>query len=75
MQIETIGKYQLHLLAQEVPGGWDPFVSVYEFDDEAQDFRCVLETHHASERTFADYEAAIEAARRAGNDFLKVGRP
>lgn len=75
MQIETVGKYQLHLIAHELPGGgWDPFVSIHRFDDEAQDFRCVLEKHHASEHPISDYQEAIDVARRAGNEFLKSGK-
>ncbi|HJV85939.1 MAG TPA: hypothetical protein VJ698_10720 [Noviherbaspirillum sp.] len=74
MQIETVGKYQLHLIAHEVPGGWDPYVSVYEFDDEVQDFRCVLEKHHASAQAIADYDDALEVARRTGNRFLETGK-
>lgn len=73
MQIETIGKYQLHLIAQELSpsGQWDPFLSVFRFDDEAQDFKCVLEKQHVSDKAYVDYDEAIEAARRAGNDFIR----
>lgn len=75
MQIETVGNYQLHLIAHELPGsaGWDPFVSVFQFDNEAEDFKCVLEKHHVSDHPFASYGAAIEAARRAGNAFIQEG--
>jgi hypothetical protein len=73
MQIETVGKYQIHLIAHEVEGGkrWDPFVSVLRFDEEADDFRCVLEKHHASEEPCDSYEEAVETARRAGNAFIQ----
>ena len=76
MQIETVGKYQLHLFAYELPEsrGWDPFVSILRFDDEAGDFRCILERHHASETPSATYDAAIDEARRAGNALIKSGR-
>lgn len=76
MQIETIGKYQLHLLAHELSasGEWDPYVSIYKFDDELQDFACVLEKRHASEKAFSNYEEAIEAARCAGNALIKAGQ-
>lgn len=73
MQIETIGKYQLHLLAHELPGGreWDPFVTILKFDDAAGDFRCVVEKRRASETPAPSYEAAIEAARRAGTALMQ----
>lgn len=74
MQIETIGKYQLHLIAHEVPGGgWDPYVSVFKFDDEAQDFICIVEKHRASDHAIADYNEAIKAAACAGNAYIKTG--
>lgn len=68
MATETIGKYQLYLLAYELPesGLWDPFVTVLKFDDATQDFRCIIEKHHASETAFDTYEAAIDEARRVG---------
>lgn len=73
MQIETIGKYQLHLIAHESgPSQWDPFVTVMKFDEAAQDFVCVLEKHHVG-APCPSYEAAIEAARRAGNEFMHSG--
>ena len=71
MQIESVGKYQLHLIAHELPvGGWDPFVTVMQFDDGKQDFRCALEKQRAASEPCPSYEAAIEAARRAGNAFI-----
>lgn len=73
MQIETIGKYRLHLLAHEMQGpSWDPFVTVLRFDDEAQDFVCELEKHQVGAGC-ASYEAAIEAARRAGTAYIRSG--
>jgi hypothetical protein len=73
--IETIGNYQLHLLAVEVPekGGWDPFVTIDRFDDEAEDFRCALEKYPASDHVFSTYDGAIEQARRAGNALIQSG--
>ena len=73
MQIETIGRYQLHLLAHELPGGrgWDPFVTIMKFDDVAGDFRCVVEKRHASETPSPNYEEAIEIARRAGTALMQ----
>lgn len=71
MQIETVGQVQLHLVAHELPGGrWDPFVSVYRFDSEKEDFECVIDRHHVS-GPFDSYEAAIDAATRAGNDLIR----
>lgn len=72
MQIETIGKYQLHLIALELPGKgeWDPFVTILRFDEERQDFVCVLEKRRATDHPCPTYEAAIEAARRAGTELL-----
>lgn len=76
MQIETIGKYQIHLIAQELPASdlWEPYVSIFKFDDASQDFSCILEKQRVSEQGFSDYEAAIDAARRAGNTFLETGQ-
>jgi hypothetical protein len=76
MAIETVGNYQLHLIAQEVSatGKWDPFVSIFKFDDAVQDFRCVVEKHHASSEALATYEEAIEQARRAGNELIASGK-
>jgi hypothetical protein len=75
MQIETIGNYQLHLIAQEISasGRWDPFLTIMKFDDETQDFRCVLEKRHVVGEAYDDYNDAIEAARRAGNALIASG--
>ncbi len=70
MQIETIGKFQLHLIALEIADTcWDPFVTIMKFDDSAQDFVCVLEKHHAGDPQ-ASYEEAIEVAREAGTNYM-----
>jgi hypothetical protein len=76
MQIETIGKYQIHLFAYELPGSglWDPFVSILRFDDGTKDFICILERHHASEAVFATYDEAIDEARRAGTALIDAGK-
>lgn len=76
MQIETIGKYQLHLIAHELPGKavWDPFITILRFDDEQQDFRCVVEKRRASDHPCASYEDAIDVARRAGTSLIQSGR-
>lgn len=75
MQIETIGKYQLHLIAHEISGSgrWDPFITILKFDDDRQDFKCVLEKRRATDHEFTDYDAAIEAARRAGTALIESG--
>jgi hypothetical protein len=75
MQIETIGKYQLHLVAHEVAGGqrWDPFITIFKFDDATADFRCVVEKRHAATEAFDTYEKAIEAARLAGTMMIEKG--
>jgi hypothetical protein len=75
MAIETIGHYQIHLFAYELPGGgWDPFVTIRRFDEEAQDFTCILEDHHASEEVFATYDEAIDEARRVGAALIEGGK-
>lgn len=75
MQIETVGKFQLHLIAHELSAPnattWDPFVEVYRFDDAAQDFRCVQQKVRASHEPCATYEEAIERARLEGNRLIK----
>lgn len=73
MQIETIGKYQLHLIAHEIgPSRWDPFVTIMKFDEDAQDFVCALEKHHVG-APCSSYEAAIEEARQAGTAVIRSG--
>jgi hypothetical protein len=73
MAIETIGKYQLQLFAYELPqnGGWDPFVTILAFDEAADDFKCVVEKHHASSEAFASYDKAIDEARRVGTAMIE----
>lgn len=72
MQMETVGQYQLHLIAHELSGQgqWDPFVSIYKFDEEAQDFKCVLEKHHVEGSGYGSYEDAIKAAAEVGNTLI-----
>ncbi|RJG06506.1 hypothetical protein D3870_11220 [Noviherbaspirillum cavernae] len=76
MAYETIGDYQLRFFAYELSesGMWDPFVTIMKFDEQSQDFKCVLEKHHASEVPLATYDDAIEQARRAGNALIKSGK-
>ena len=75
MLIETIGKYQLHLVAHELPdqGQWDPFITILRFDDDQQDFRCVLEKRRVGNKPCSSYEAAIDVARRAGTAIIESG--
>jgi hypothetical protein len=75
MAIETIGNFQLHLTAYELPSGlWDPFVTVLKFDDAEQDFICVAEKLHGSAEPLATHDLAIEAARRTGTALIESGR-
>ena len=76
MAIETIGKYQLHFFAYQLPetGRWDPFLKIDKFDDEAQDFICVIENRPVSDTPYATYDEAIEQARRVGNMMIKEGK-
>ena len=39
MATETIGKYQLHLIAYEMPGSgsWEPYLKIDKFDEAKQD--------------------------------------
>lgn len=72
MQIETVDSYQIHMIAHEVhgAGGWDPYMTIMQFDEQLGDFRCVLEKQKVSDHALASYEEAIEAARQAGNAFI-----
>ncbi len=75
MATETIGKYQLHLIALEASqNGWDPYVSILKFDENAQDFICLLEKYPAANEALATYEEAIEQARQIGNALIASGR-
>ena len=76
MAIETIGHYQRHLIAYEVgeTGLWDPFVTIFRFDENAGDFKCVLEKHRASEQPLSSHDAAIDAARQVGTALVESGK-
>jgi hypothetical protein len=76
MATETIGKYQLHFFAYELPGSgqWDPYLRIDKFDDDAQDFKCLIENRRASDKPLATYEEAIEQARRTGNMLIREGK-
>jgi hypothetical protein len=77
MAIETIGKYQAHLFAYELPesGRWEPFLKIDRFDDQAQDFKCVVDNRRAGGETFESYDAAIEEARRVANKLILEQKP
>ena len=76
MAIETIGDYQLHLVAYELPSGsWDPFVTVLKFDDATQDFICVAEKLHGSTAPLPTHDQAIDAARRTGTALIEANKP
>jgi hypothetical protein len=51
-------------------GKWDPFVTIHKFEDEIQDFICIVEKYHASDQAFETYDEAIAEARRAGNALI-----
>jgi hypothetical protein len=76
MAFETVGNYQIHLMAYELPGPgcWDPFVTILKFDEQAQDFKCILEKHHVSDAAFATYDEAIDEARRVANALIETGK-
>lgn len=75
MAIETYGKYQLHLIAYQLPeqGRWAPYLMIHKFDDRSGSFACVLDKHRvAGDAVFETYEEAIDAARNAGNALLEA---
>jgi hypothetical protein len=74
MAIESLGKYQVHLFAYEVPGTakWDAFLSIFRFDDLVEDFVCVVEKDPVSASPWNSYDEAIEAARRHANVMIKA---
>lgn len=73
MAIETVGKYQIHLLAYEVPGTpkWDAFLTMNRFDDARQEFVCVVEKEPVAAHSWDSYEEAIEAARQFANAMIR----
>jgi hypothetical protein len=73
MATETLGNYQLHLIAYEISGSgtWEPYLKIDKFDEAKQDFICVLDKHRVTENPLASYDDAIEAARRAGNQLIR----
>lgn len=73
MAIETVRKYQMHLLAYEVPGTgkWDAFLTMSRFDDARQDFVNVVEKEPVADHSWDSYDDAIEAARRFANAMIR----
>jgi hypothetical protein len=70
---ETVGKYQLHLLALQSSerGQWIPYLTIHRFDDTTENFECVLEKRRVSDsNVFASETQAIDEARRAGNAWI-----
>jgi hypothetical protein len=75
--IETIGKYQVHLLGREVSGDgkWAPYLKIEKFDDDAQDFKCIIEKRRvAGEDVFVSEEEAENVAREFANMFIETGK-
>jgi hypothetical protein len=72
MATETLGNYQLHLIAYEMSGSgmWEPYLKIDKFDEATQDFVCVLDKLRVTDTPLESYEAAIEAARRTGNQLI-----
>jgi hypothetical protein len=76
MAIETVGKYQIHLMAMPSDGNakYAPYVTISRFDDEAQDFRVVVEKARAAGDHLYDTEnQAEEAAREYANFLIEQG--
>jgi hypothetical protein len=75
-EIETLGSYQIHLLALEVatPPGWDAYLTVTQFRQAAQDFIPVLEKFSVPGGPFPDEATAIDAARVLANTLLERGQ-
>lgn len=73
MATETVGHYQMHLTALQVPGkeSWAPYLVIDRFDEAAGAFLPALDKHRVDPGAeFPSYEDAIEAARRAGNAWV-----
>lgn len=76
MAIETIGKFQLHLIAYQLPENdqWAPYLMVHRFDEGSDRFECIVERRRVmGDTVFPTYEDAIEAARRAGKALIESG--
>lgn len=75
MTVETIGDYQVHLIARPISssGPWAPYVVIEKFDEKLGDFACVMEKHRVGdERVFETEDEAIEEARRYVADLLPI---
>lgn len=76
MAIETIGKYQVHLIGREVStaGQYAPYVIIEKFDDEARDFKLLLDRQRVpGSRLYPTENAAEEAAREYANKLILAG--
>lgn len=68
MADETVGSFQLHFIAYELPDKrWDGFVTIDRFDHEIGDFRRLVDRRPVHRRGLPSYEEAIEEARKEGN--------
>jgi hypothetical protein len=77
MQIEHFGKFRVDLIPFELSGErrWASYLAVHKFDEQAQDFVCVMEKQRvAGDAVFASSEEAIDAARRIANDLIEAGK-
>jgi hypothetical protein len=76
MAVETWGKYQLDLFPFELEGvgRWAAYLGVHKFDEETQDFVCVMERQRVSDAEFQTEAEAIEEARRAADVLIKSGK-
>jgi hypothetical protein len=75
MLIETIGKYQVHLIARSISsaGPWVPYVVIERFDERLNDFICVMEKHRIGDgRVFETENDAFEEARRYAASLLPL---
>ena len=77
MAVETWGPYQLELVPLELDGlrRWAAYLGVLKFDGQKQDFVRVLERQRiAPDVDFHSEAEAIDAARRAANEWIRTGR-
>lgn len=78
MTYETIGKYQLHFFAVQLSDNekWVPYLKIERFDDDAEDFQCVVDKAHVPGHPVFDTEGeAEEAARQYGNALVMKNGP
>jgi len=75
MTVEHFGKYQLEFIPLELAGirRWAAYLAIHKFDEDKQDFVCILEKHRVSDSEFSTEEEATNEARKAGNALIKSG--